>query len=425
MTGRLRALWRGAIQSRFVRSFGVLLSGSAVAQLLPLAVSPLLTRLYTPAQFGEYALFVSGVNILSQLVCLKYDFAILTAKTDEDAAALFRLCLALSLVLALLLSLAAPFAPQISSALGAQGSGWLYLLPVGSMLTGLHSALTYYNTRVQCYRRITGANILRSAVLAASQVLLCFAHLGAFALTLGQVLSYGAACLLLWQKVAPFHRSAAGQGMRSAARDYDAFPKYTMPGALCNTAASGSVSFFLATFYSSRELGYYSLVNRVLATPLTLVSTSVGQVYAKELTDARENGDPKRVFRRVAGVLSVGAALLFLLLFPAAPALIRLVFGEQWGPSAAMLRILLPMVAVRFVVSPVSSTGIVFGRQLPTMLWQAGLLLAALLPAGIHLIHPMPLTHYLALQSLLMGLCYLILLIYCARLTAKGGQNHA
>lgn len=407
-----------AVKSPFARHFAVLFSGSAVAQALPVLASPLLTRLYSPAQFGEYALFVSGVNILSQLVCLKYDFAILTAKTDEEAAALLRLCALLSGGLALALAALLPFFGGVPAALGAGSGGWFYLLPFGALFTGLFSALGHYNTRLLCYRRITAANILRSAVLLAAQLLLFYAGLGALALTLGQVLAYAAGSLLLCRRL-PGRGSL--KGLWGLARGYSAFPKFTLPGALCGTAAFGSISFFLAAFYSPVELGCYSLVNRVLSAPLALLSATVGQVYTRELTGAcGGQGGAGRVFRRVVALLAAVSLPLFSLLWFAAPPLIAWLFGGEWVQAGEMLRILLPMVALRFLVSPVTSTGIVLGRQLPTMLWQAGLLLAALAPAGLYALSGgLSLSAYLAVQSALLGVCYLVYLVYAARLVRK------
>lgn len=419
---RLTQRIKAAAQSPLVRNFGVLLSGTAVAQVLPLLTAPILARLYTPAQFGEYALFVSGVNVLSQLVCMKYDFAILTAKTDGEAAALFRLSLRLSVVLSLALAALFPLAGSISTALGGQDIGWVLLLPAGSLVMGLYSALTYYSTRLLRYKAITKATICKSGVLVAVQIGLFYAGLGALALTLGQVAAYAAGCLLLWGCI----RREAGKGtptpLRTVAKTYSAFPKFTLPGALCNTAAANSASFFLSAFYSAQELGYYSLVNRVLAAPLALIATTAGQVYTKELTDAHRQGKGTRaVFRRVGWALTAVSLPAFVLLFVFAEPFVRLVFGPQWVECAVTLRILIPLVAVRFVTAPLSTTGIVLGRQMPTMVWQVSLLVAALLPAAVYAGFGLAITRYLTLQTALQAICYLVFLWYCARLTGKGG----
>lgn len=412
---------RGAahiLKSPFLRNFALLFTGSAAAQLLPVLASPLLSRLYTPAQFGEYAMFVSGVNILSQLVCLKYDFAILTAKTDDDAAVLLRLCVALSAGVGLLLTVLL----LCFGFTGRGGAAWLYLLPCGALFTGLFTALNYYCTRFGLYRRISLANILRCAVMLALQLCLSGGAYSAWALSAGQAIGYAAACPLLWGGCRAARKGWGKKRLRAVALGYNMFPKYTLPGAFCNTLAFGGVTFFLAAFYSQSQLGGYSLVNRILAAPLALISGAVGQVYTRELTAAvKVKGGARRVFNRVSAALALLAAAGFAVGFAFAPPLIAPLFGAEWAEAGLTLRVLLPMVAIRFVVSPLSSTGIVLGRQFPTMLWQGSLLLAAVIPAAVNMVLPLGFTAYLILQSILFSACYIVFYAYCAAVLKNEG----
>ena len=47
----------------------VLVGSGAVAQAIPLALGPLLTRLYTPEQFGHYTLFAAIAVNCSVVAC--------------------------------------------------------------------------------------------------------------------------------------------------------------------------------------------------------------------------------------------------------------------------------------------------------------------------------------------------------------------
>jgi hypothetical protein len=56
MLNSVRVFFRG----EFNRNVVTLMTGTGIAQLIPLAVTPILSRLYPPEQFGILALFVSG-----------------------------------------------------------------------------------------------------------------------------------------------------------------------------------------------------------------------------------------------------------------------------------------------------------------------------------------------------------------------------
>ena len=90
-----------------------------------------------------------------------------------------------------------------------------------------------------------------------------------------------------------------------------------------------------------------------------------------------------------------------------------------------MLRVMLPLFAVRFVVNSVSSCAIVAGRQRATMLWQVSLLALSALPAAVHLFRPLPVLGYLSLLTALLTAGYLIFYLYCYLLLKEKRKNGA
>ena len=71
-----RQLMRILPKSRFARNVAVVSAGSAMGQGLLIVSAPLLTRLYTPADFGVLAVYVSIVSILVVVASLRYEMAI-------------------------------------------------------------------------------------------------------------------------------------------------------------------------------------------------------------------------------------------------------------------------------------------------------------------------------------------------------------
>ena len=73
----------------YVRQVGVLLFGNAAAQLVNLASYPILTRLYSPSDFGGFALFLTAVGILGPIACARFDPPVQSSK-DWQLPAVFR-----------------------------------------------------------------------------------------------------------------------------------------------------------------------------------------------------------------------------------------------------------------------------------------------------------------------------------------------
>ncbi|MGI5906412.1 MAG: lipopolysaccharide biosynthesis protein [Candidatus Pararuminococcus gallinarum] len=423
-------LWdriKGLFQGDFVKNVLILVSGSTVAQFLPVLLSPLLGRLYSPDDYGIYTLFVSTVNILGQLVGFKYDFAIVVSDTDEKANGLFFLSMTLTVGISAAMILAFPFAKPISQLLGGGDNvGWIFCLPLAALMTGMYNSLNYYNVRLKEYKAITNANIIKTVVQSGIQLGLAFLHWGAMGLILGQMISFAAGnTRMIHNLKGRVHRKDFNRkALVDVAKEYSNYPKFTMPGSLANTMTYNVISYFLSALYSTAQLGYYSMVNRVLGTPLSMVGGAVGQVFVKQAADEKNtSGNLSHTFSKVSGLLLLLSVPMFSVLFIFAEPIIRIFLGEQWLPAADYIRILTPMFLVRFIVSPISNSALVMGKQLMTMIWQFGLLLFALVPTGVAALCDLTVKNYLLILSISLAIAYFIFYVYCHYIV-KQYQNH-
>ena len=116
----------------FARNVLTLMTGTTIAQAIPIAISPILTRIYTPEDFGVFALYMSIASIIAVLATGRYELAIMLPKKDEDAVNI----VALSIIIAFFVSLISflivfIFNTQITNLLGnPEISNWLYFIPI-------------------------------------------------------------------------------------------------------------------------------------------------------------------------------------------------------------------------------------------------------------------------------------------------------
>ena len=71
-------------KSTYAKNVLTLMTGTGLAQAIPIAISPILTRIYTPEEFGVFALYMAIASILTVLVTGRYEMAILLPKKDPD-----------------------------------------------------------------------------------------------------------------------------------------------------------------------------------------------------------------------------------------------------------------------------------------------------------------------------------------------------
>lgn len=163
-------------KSEFVNSVLTLMTGAIIAQALPVVVSPILTRIYTPKDFGIFALFVAISTIFGAISAGRYEFAIMLPKKDEYVINIIALSFIITcLVSFMLLVFIAIFGDLFVRLLKNEVMNlWLYLVPFSVFLMGLWNILSYFNIRNKNYVNLKNATIIKSVILSATQLLIGF-----------------------------------------------------------------------------------------------------------------------------------------------------------------------------------------------------------------------------------------------------------
>jgi len=156
------------VSGSFARSVLTLMTGTTLANLIPVAVSPVLSRLYSPAEFGLFALYAGIAALLAVAATGRYEMAIVLPAEDADAFELLGLSLLLAGAVTVVCAIAVvAFHSGLLALLRAPAlAAWLWLLPLGVLLVGLAQALGSWLNRKRSYRRIAESRILQSTTTA-------------------------------------------------------------------------------------------------------------------------------------------------------------------------------------------------------------------------------------------------------------------
>ncbi|MDF2094125.1 oligosaccharide flippase family protein [Knoellia sp. 3-2P3] len=363
------------------RNILTLLTGTTIAQAIPIAAAPVLTRLYSPQDFGIWALFVSITVILGTIANGRYDLAIMLPQDHDDAVnvAALGVIIAGGLAAALLVVVAV-FSDTIATLLSSTAiRPWLFLVPAVVLLTGVFNSLNYLNNRAKNYKLIATANVYKALSVSVAQIGLGLIGVGASGLVGGQALSSAAANGKLLHGAGGLRavlRPVSRARMAVLASRYRKFPQFSLPSALANVLANHLTSLLIAVFFSASTLGFYAMVQRILGIPSFVVGNAVGQVYFQQAAaEKARTGQAIRSFQRTVLRLFIVAVPMFGLLYYAAPPVFAFALGESWSVAGHYAQILTPLFAARFVVGSVTTTNSIFERQGVSLAWQIGLLM--------------------------------------------------
>lgn len=362
------------LKGGFIADVLKLVSGTTIAQILSILVVPFLARLYTPEAFGILAQFTSLISILSVNICLRYELAIMLPERDEEAAnvlaASFWVSVTLSLLMVPIVGLAGT---QILNLIEMpELIPYAWLVPIVLFFGGLgsgHPALNYWTSRTRRYGTIAGTRVASSVVTLAGKLgagLAGYATAGSLiiAAALGAIISPLVLAWRTWKdNGALLRKNIHVRDTALMLNRYRRFPLITIWSSWLNTLSWQLPVFFITFFFSSTEVGYYSMGNTMLLVPLSLISNALSQVFYQRASVAKTQGTlanlVESTFRRL---VTLGVFPVFILTFIGRD-LMSIVFGANWTEAGIYTQILSIWALFWFISSPMSTIFSVLEQQ--------------------------------------------------------------
>ena len=342
------------IKSELTKNVLTLMTGTTIAQALPLAITPFLTRLYTPAEFGLLALFMNLTVILSVVATGRYDLALMLPKEDKEAMNVLSLSVVLTLFTScLVLSIVILFNEPITGLFKTpKFSTWLYLLPLSTLFYGIFQILCSWLNRQKQYVALAGSNVTLKTGTEITKLAVGINKKISTTLSNGLIVGYMfgqflASTILIihflkheWQKVKLINFKKT----LFFAKLYKKFPIYNVPFSLISSFSQG---FLVIAFISSghpEAAGFFGFTKSAMFLPITLLSTSLGRVFFKEATVHFQT--PR--LEEIAVKLFYGIAKLFtpfiVFIMFWAPEIFGYVFGKPWIEAGKYAAIFAPVV---------------------------------------------------------------------------------
>lgn len=341
------------------KSVIALMTGSAAAQAIPILISPLLTRLYSPKEFGLLAVYLSISAVLSVFAAGRYDLALIEPAQDSEARGLLFAGLWLSVVFCLCLSIVlAVAAPALAQLIGSPyATFWLYFVPITVFSMSCLSLFTYWLNRCKNFKGMSIFRILNSLVIAGLSLGFAFTELKQQGLLLGYMMGQLLTVVYLWLAHVEQEKNKTRADVWIVMRKYVRYPKFLIPSTLAGAVASESPIVLLTRFFDTAVSGLFSFVNRVTVTPMAIIGNSVGEVYRVRAAEHfQQHGECRQIFLRHAGMLAVAGVVPWLVLFFWGPALFSFVFGSQWREAGEMATFLSFVVWFQLMSTPLSHT---------------------------------------------------------------------
>lgn len=376
------------LKSELVRNAGKLLSANVLAQVIGLAVYPILTRLYSSEDFGLLSLFVSIGSVLTLLGTAEYQYAIVLPKEDRHAVSVMQLSGITLLCVCGLAFFAVPFSNGIAGIFRSPAlADWLWGIPLYVLMLGGWSLLNYWLTRQKSFGKIAGYQMVQSATGAGSKVGMGYVGWTGPGLIASTLLASFVGLLTTiagsFRQLAPLLHFDRKQ-IKEIGYHYRNFPCFSLPRAIINNVSGNLGVWLLTPAFGLEAVGFLGLAITLAFRPLNVISNSIYQVLFQRTSEHVQNKESiAYLFRQLLSKVALVAGVGFLALYWVLPPLCGWLLSGDWEETGLLIQMMLPWLFFSILVAPICFLADVFSKQKTGLLFE--ILLVATRAAGLAL----------------------------------------
>ena len=370
-----------ARHTEFVGNVAILMSGKTTAALIALFTMPIVSRLFTPDDFGVAAMFASIIGIASNGASLRYEAAVALPKEEAEAITLMAVAYRiLFFVCFTLLFLIAAY--EISginwSAFDSLGV-WVWFLPLGVLLMSAIHIQESWLTRTGSFKIASTSLVVGNSITSGTRI-----GLGALfgssvsSLVIGNLLGFSSQLAVQKSASREGIRAAFGRigwsAMRDIAHRYADFPKYNALAGMVFAIGQNLPVLLFGVMFSPVVAGFYAMANRLFQVPVSIVATSMRRVFLQKATAIHNRGGSlRKAFLLSTGGLALLGAPPFACLWLFGQPLLTWLLGESWSVAGQYLEIMAPWLFSVWVAAPSNSVFVVLREQRFFLYRQSGL----------------------------------------------------
>jgi len=353
--------------SKFYQNVLTLFTSVSLAQFIPIIITPILTQFFTPEDFGIYGLYVSICAILGVVASAKYDVAIMLPKTKIDGMN----TLALSFLITFMFSSFCfsilnifnnTFFELTQSKLLQK---YYFIIPISVFLISINQSIIVWLNRNKKYNTIASYNLIKSSSNSGSSLVL-----GIQSINIGLIISHVISLITISlfnisHLLKEFDFSVINQkSMKRNFIKYIDFLKFSSISNLFNACSNIGMTTVIIIFFGPKIAGLYFLAEKLIAIPISFITSSVSQVYFEkasklfhsdktELLDLT-NKIQKNIFYILFPFLVI-CSLFGKELFS--------IFGPEWEEAGIILKYFTVFVLLKNMYSPISHIGDILNKQ--------------------------------------------------------------
>lgn len=342
------------LSSSIIRDSLKLSSSNIVLYLLPIVVTPILSRLYSPASFGEWGIFSSVYTMATVIIFFSYENAIVKTENRKDLSNLCFLCFVISILNICLIGLFFLLGKTLNLPFFSSFT-YVNILLLFLLINGISVILINYLNRFGKYTIMSISNLITGSSQAFLRIAFGITLIFANGLVVGSFIAQILAMIFLIFCTKDIQKSAfwkylSIKRMKYLAIENKKFFLYEAPATFLEFSIINLTIIILSEFFPKSEIGCFSIIIQLLLLPISFIGSAIGKVYYRQLSI---NNDPNEISSLSLKVSKITASLSLLpILFIAlgGDKLITVFLGKKWH-AAGDIALCLVLISVPIILS--------------------------------------------------------------------------
>jgi O-antigen/teichoic acid export membrane protein len=358
--------------SDFARNIAVLTSGTILAQGIGLIATPILSRIYTPADYGLVAIFSAVVAICATLITARYEITVLLPTEENKARSIAALAVLLAILVGGILAVCATIIPEhVRVWLGVQALGlWLPISVLCGIATAITAVITNWLNRCCEYRKISSLRIIQAIISVLSGLTFGFLAVpNGLMYAQAVTITISALLFLFFSHTTSDVYKSSTQSLLDAALEYRRAPTYLLPTAMLDVCTLQLPFILISVWFTSELTGHYRMAWALLGLPAGLVGSATAQVFYQRFSQLwPDAAAAKALLIKTWIMLAILGAIPFAMVMLFGKQLFLFVLGPAWAETGRMAALMAPMFFA-WLLSSTTSPAFVVMRMERTVLF--------------------------------------------------------
>lgn len=328
-----------------------------ISQAISLLTTPILSRIFSPTDYGEIAIYTSIIAVMEACASLSYAAGIALDKSLHEAKATTKLCIFITCAVGLLGMLVVGIVNLCVNG-GVLLRIFIVALPVMVIFPDISAAYEGWLKRCKKYNSIGILNIINVVLTFGLSLTMGLLGYKASGLIIARCISaaiFAGIVYLIVLRTTDYKKHAVSmEEIKKQAIVHKRFPLFQMPFIVMNSFSGQLPTIIMTSFFPAEEIGSYSKASSISAIPSQVIGKAVGTVFYQEGALLEDDEGLKKISIFTYKRLLLLGGILSFVLASIGPTLFGFVLGKQWHQAGICSAIIAPMVAAMFVNQPLS-----------------------------------------------------------------------